>query len=431
MLLREDILNRWKPVLDLDSQPKFKDNHRRATTAVVLENTDRFLKETHANAAGGALGANATDGTAVAGYDPILISLLRRSMPNLIAYDICGVQAMTGPTGMVFAMRSKYTSQGGTEALYNEADTDFSGAEDTTSSSSSGTHSGSDPTSSPYNTGDGMSIATAEGLGSSGAQDFNEMAFSIEKVTVTAVTRALKAEYTTELAQDLKAVHGLDAEAELANILSAEILSEINREIVRKIYTVAKLGSQKGVTATGTFNLDSDSNGRWSVEKWKGLVFAIQRDANLIAKDTRRGKGNFIITSSDVAAALALAGVLDYAPAFQTNELADDTGATYVGNLHGNVKVFVDPYFSSSATNDFYCVGYKGASASDAGLFYCPYVPLQMVRAVGENTFQPKIAFKTRYGLVSNPFANATAGTGELVARANQYYRFSTVSNLM
>ena len=432
------LYKKWAPILESEHYPQISSTSRKRVTAQMLENTQKFqaeqqmLSEAPNNAAGGALGANATNGTAVAGYDPILISMLRRSMPNLIAYDVCGVQSLTGPTGLIFAMRSNYTNQAGSEALYNEADSDFSGFQDETSSSSSGTHNGSDPTTSPFSTGDGMSIDRGEKLGSSGAtQDFNEMAFTIERVTATAKTRALKAEYTTELAQDLKAVHGLDAESELANILSAEILAEINREIIRKIYTVAKPGATKGTTAAGTVDLDTDTNGRWSVEKWKGLVFAIQRDANNIAKDTRRGKGNFIVTSSDVAAALHLAGVLDYAPAFKTNEIGDDTGATYVGNLHGNVRVIVDPYFSSSATNDFYCVGYKGRDEKDAGLFYCPYVPLQMVRAIGENTFQPKIAFKTRYALVSNPFANATEGTGELVSRANKYYRFVTVSNLM
>lgn len=429
-MISEGLFKKWAPVLENKAFPQIKDAQRKRVTAMVLENTQRFLAETAANAAGGALGANATDGTAVAGYDPILMSMLRRSMPNLIAYDICGVQSMTGPTGLVFALRSNYDSQSGTEALYNEADTDFSGFQDETSSSSS-QHHGSDPTASGYTTGDGMSIARAEALGTSGAtQDFNEMAFTIEKVTVTAQSRALKAMYTTELAQDLKAVHGLDAEAELANMLTAEILAEINREIVRKIYTVAKPGAQTGVTTAGTVNLDTDSNGRWSVERWKGLVFQIQRDLNAIAKDTRRGKGNFIITGSDVAAALHLSGALDYAPAYQTNELGDDTGATYVGNLHGNTRVIVDPYFSSSAGNEFYCAGYKGRDERDAGLFYCPYVPLQMVRAVGESDFQPRIAFKTRYGLVSNPFANATEGTGALVANQNKYYRFTIVQNL-
>jgi hypothetical protein len=441
-MVSEGLYSKWSPILENKEFDPIKGKNaatRKRVTAAVLENTQRELAasratnlfETPANAAGGALGANASDGSAVAGYDPILMSMLRRSVPNLLAYDICGVQAMTGPTGLIFAMRSNYSSQGGTEALYNEADTDFSGFQDETSSSSSGTHAGSDPTNGAYTTGDGMSIARAEALGSTGAtQDFNEMAFSIEKVTVTAKSRALKAEYTTELAQDLKAVHGLDAETELANILTQEILAEINREVVRKMYTIAKPGAQVGVTSTGTVDLDQDTNGRWSVERWKGLVFNIQRDLNDIAKDTRRGKGNFIVTSSDVAAALHLAGVLDYAPAFQTNELGDDTGATYVGNLHGNVRVIVDPYFSASSTTDFYCAGYKGSDERDAGLFYCPYVPLQMVRAVGENNFQPKIAFKTRYGLVTNPFANATAGTGELVPDSNKYYRFTIVDNL-
>ena len=438
-ITQEGLLKKWAPILENKNFAPIKNKTARKVLAQCLENTQREgssvagvqnLFETPANAAGAALGSNATDGTAVAGYDPILISMLRRSVPNLIAYDVCGVQAMTGPAGQIFAMRSKYSTQGGTEALYNEADTDFSGFQDATSSSSSGTHAGSDPTAAGYTTGDAMSIARAEALGSSGAtQDFKEMAFSIEKVTVTAKSRALKAEYTRELAQDLKAIHGMDAQSELAQILSQEILAEINREIIRKIYTVAKPGAQVGTTTAGTYDLDTDSNGRWSVERWKGLVYQIQRDANQIAKETRFGRGNFIIVGSDVAAALHLAGALDYAPAFQTNELGDDTGATYVGNLHGNIRVIIDPYFSSSAGNEFYCVGHKGDERR-AGMYYCPYVPLQMVQAVGENTFQPKIGLITRYGLVANPFANSTFGTGELVPDANQFYRLVTVANI-
>lgn len=440
-MVSEGLLKKWAPILENKAFPEIKGNTRKRVTATILENTQRavaeegsvrLLSEAPTNAAGGALGSNAGDGTSVAGYDPVLISMLRRSMPNLIAYDVCGVQPMTGPTGLIFAMRAKYDTQGGTEALYNEADTDFAGFQDETSSSSSGTHSGSNPTASGYTTGDGMSIARAEALGSSGAtQDFNEMAFSIEKVTVTAQTRALKAEYSTELAQDLKAVHGLDAETELANILTAEILAEINREIIRKIYSIAKTGAdQSGITASGTYDLDLDSNGRWSKERWQGLTYQIQRDANAIAKDTRFGKGNFIITTSDVAAGLHLSGKLDYAPAYQTNELGDDTGPTYVGNLHGNVRVIVDPYFEASGGNEFYCVGYKGNDERKAGMYYAPYVPLQMMRAIGENTFQPKIGFKTRYGLVANPYGNATAGTGELIPDSNKFFRFVDVKNI-
>ena len=438
-MVSEGLYKKWGPILENKAFAPIVGNTRKRVTAAILENTQRELAsqrsvnlfESPTNAAGGALGSNATDGTAVSGYDPVLISMLRRSMPNLIAYDVCGVQPMSGPTGLVFAMRANYTNQAGTEALYNEADTDFSGFQDGTSSSSSGTHANADPTAAGYTTGDGMSIARAEALGSSGAtQNFNEMAFTIERVTVTAQTRALKAEYTTELAQDLKAIHGLDAETELANMLSQEILAEINREIIRKIYTIAKPGAQVGTTTAGTYDLDTDSNGRWSVERWKGLAFQIQRDANAIGKDTRFGRGNFVIVGSDVAAALAASGYLDYAPAYQTNELGDDTGATFVGTMNGGIRVIIDPYFSSAAGNEFYCVGYKGSDEKRCGMFYCPYVPLQMVRAVGENTFQPKIAFKTRYGLVANPFANATEGTGALVADANKFYRFSTIANL-
>jgi hypothetical protein len=343
-------------------------------------------------------------------------------MPNLIAYDICGVQPMTGPTGLIFAMKSRYSTQGGTEALQAEADTDFSGL---------GTHANSNPVESPFTTGTGATTANGEALGDGSVSmgnsgHFNEMAFSIEKTSVTAKTRALKAEYTLELAQDLKAVHGLDAETELANILSAEILAEINREVVRTVYSSAKAGAQAGAVASaGTFDLDTDSNGRWSVERFKGLLFQIERDANTIAQDTRRGKGNFIITSSDVASALAMAGVLDYTPALQSNLTVDDTGNTLAGTINGGLKVYIDPYSANdSDSNQFYCVGYKGANAYDAGMFYCPYVPLQMVRAVGENTFQPKIGFKTRYGLVSNPFTSISADS-------NAYYRLTKVTNLM
>jgi len=345
-------------------------------------------------------------------------------MPQLIAYDVAGVQPMTQPTGLIFAMKSRYGTMGGTEALYNEADTDFSGE---------GTHAGSNPVSGTYTTGEGTSTGEGEALGSGAslAGAFNQMAFSIERTSVTAKTRALKAEYSIELAQDMKSVHGLDAEAELSNILSAEILAEINREVVRTIYTTAKPGAVAGTTTAGTFDLDTDSNGRWSVEKFKGLLFQIEREANVIAQQTRRGRGNFIITSSDVASALAMAGVLDYAPALSTNLNVDEASTTFAGVLNGKYKVYVDPYSSNANNaNQFFVVGYKGTSAFDAGLFYCPYVPLQMVRAVDPNTFQPKIGFKTRYGLVANPFVELD-GAGGLAADENYYYRRVKVTNLM
>jgi hypothetical protein len=368
-------------------------------------------------------------------------------MPNLIAYDIAGVQPMTGPTGLIFAMKSRYSTQSGTEALFNEADASFSrsrpgntASQVAANASVGAAQTGTDPsdrsastTGGGYNVHTGMTAAQAESLGGAAGDHFNEMAFSIEKISVTAVSRALKAEYTMELAQDLKAIHGLDAEQELSNILSSEILAEINREVVRTINYSAVAGATKNVTTSGTFDLDTDSNGRWSVEKFKGLMFQIERDANEIAKATRRGKGNILITSSDVASALQMAGVLDYAPALANNLQVDDTGNTFAGVLNGRIKVYIDPYFSD-ATNNYYTIGYKGTSAFDAGLFYCPYVPLQMVRAVGENTFQPKIGFKTRYGMVANPFATndgngiaARLGTGD----GNKYYRIARVANLM
>jgi hypothetical protein len=358
-----------------------------------------------------------------------MISLVRRSMPNLIAYDVAGVQPMTGPTGLIFAMRSRYSSQTGTESMFNEADTDFSGA---------GAQVGTNPavlndgTPGTYTNGTGMATATAEALGDSAGNSFAEMAFSIEKQTVTAKSRALKAEYTMELAQDLKAIHGLDAETELANILSAEILAEINREVIRTIYTTAKAGAQVDTATAGTFDMDVDSNGRWSVEKFKGLMFQVERDANAIAQQTRRGKGNVIICSSDVASALQMAGVLDYTPALNNNLNVDDSGNTFAGVLNGRYKVYIDPYSANNAASQYYTVGYKGTSPYDAGLFYCPYVPLQMVRAVGENTFQPKIGFKTRYGMTANPFAEGTtAGLGRLQANSNTYYRRVKVTNIM
>ena len=421
MYLSEELQKKWSPVLDHKDLSEITDPHRRAVTTVVLENQEKALREekealfeaTHVNQTG----AN------VDNYDPILISLVRRALPNLMAYDVCGVQPMSGPTGLIFAMKSHYTNQTGTEALFNEADTDFSGA---------GTHAGANPVDGSYTTGTGVSTSTAEGFGDS--TTLNEMAFSIEKTTVTAKSRALKAEYTVELAQDLKAVHGLDAESELSNILSQEILAEINREVIRTIYKVAKTGAASTATA-GTFDLDVDSNGRWSVERFKGLLFNIERDANVIAQDTRRGKGNFIICSSDVASALAMAGVLDYAPALSTNLNVDDTGNTFAGVLNGRYKVFIDPYSANTgAASQFYVVGYKGSSAYDAGLFYCPYVPLQMVRAIDPSTFQPMIGFKTRYGMIANPFVMQSDGTTDadtFTADRNQYYRSVKVTNLM
>jgi hypothetical protein len=420
MYLSEQIESKWAPVLEhADLQP-IADPYKKAVTAVVLENQEKALREekgimeaTHANATG----------ASVDNYDPILISLVRRALPNLMAYDVAGVQPMTGPTGLIFAMKSHYTSQTGAEALFNEADTDFSGA---------GAHAGSNPVDGSYTTGTPVSTATAEGFGDS--TTLNEMAFSIEKTTVTAKSRALKAEYTVELAQDLKAIHGLDAESELSNILSQEILAEINREVIRTIYKVAKPGAASTATP-GTFDLDVDSNGRWSVERFKGLLFNIERDANVIAQDTRRGKGNFIICSSDVASALAMAGVLDYTPALSTNLNVDDTGNTFAGVLNGRYKVYIDPYSANTgAAAQFYVAGYKGSSAYDAGLFYCPYVPLQMVRAIDPNTFQPKIGFKTRYGMIANPYVTQVSGATDgdtFTANRNQYYRRVKVSNLM
>jgi hypothetical protein len=390
------------------------------------------------NSAGtGGFGGGATAAGPVAGFDPIIISLVRRSLPNLIAYDVCGVQPMTGPTGLIFAMRTKFGTQSGDEAFYNEANTRHSGAESATATTyalQADTAASDNVFANTILAGPPMATAAAEALGTSGAVAFEEMAFSIEKVTVTAKTRALKAEYSMELAQDLKAVHGLDAETELANILSSEILAEINREVVRTIYTVAKTGAQVGTTTAGTFNLDTDSNGRWMVEKIKGLAFQIEREANAIAKTTRRGKGNMVICSSDVASALAMAGILDYQSALngQVNLTVDDTGNTYAGTLFGRMKVYIDPYFPTGSSTEFAVVGYKGSNAYDAGIFYCPYVPLQMVRAVDTGSFQPKIGFKTRYGMVANPFAEGTTqGSGALTRQSNFYYRAIKIANLM
>ena len=452
----EALQEKWAPVLDYEGMDPIKDSHRRAVTAVLLENQEQtlreerdFLSEAPTNAVGNG-GYTSSGGQTVAGFDPVLISLIRRAMPNLVAYDLAGVQPMSGPTGLIFAMRSKYSTQGGTEALFGEADTAFSGRSATGTGTETGAtvglgttaQRGSNPglldgtvpqtgDASTYNVGQGMQTGDAEDLGD-GAGAFNEMAFSIEKVTVTAKSRALKAEYSLELAQDLKAIHGLNAEAELANILSTEILAEINREVIRTIYNVAEPGAAANVANPGTFDLDVDSNGRWSVEKFKGLIFQIERDANAIAQRTRRGKGNMILCSADVASALTMAGVLDYTPALNSNLNVDDTGNTFAGVLAGKYRVYIDPYAANVASDQYYVAGYKGSSPYDAGLFYCPYVPLQMVRAVGQDTFQPKIGFKTRYGIVANPFAEgANVGAGALTRNTNRYYRRVKVQNLM
>ena len=446
MYLSEGLQNKWESVLNHPELPAIKDPYRKAVTALVLENQvlsmqkeGQILTEASpTNSAGtGGFSGGSTAGGPVAGFDPIIISLVRRSLPNLIAYDVCGVQPMTGPTGLIFAMRTRYANQSGDEAFYNEANTRHAGAESaaaTTYDLQSNTATSDNVFANTIVAGPPMTTASAEALGTSGSVAFEEMAFSIEKVTVTAKTRALKAEYSMELAQDLKAVHGLDAETELANILSSEILAEINREVVRTIYTVAKTGAQVGTTTAGTFNLDTDSNGRWMVEKIKGLAFQIEREANTIAKTTRRGKGNMVICSSDVASALAMAGILDYQSALQgqVNLTVDDTGNTYAGTLFGRMKVYIDPYFPTGSSSEFAVIGYKGTNAYDAGIFYCPYVPLQMVRAVDTGSFQPKIGFKTRYGMVANPFAEGTnQGLGTLNRQSNFYYRAIKIANLM
>jgi hypothetical protein len=432
MTTRQDLMKKWAPILEHAEASPIKDNYRKEVTAVLLENQERemakqreALFETAPTNAVGSYG----DTGGFAKFDPVLISLVRRAMPQLIAYDIAGVQPMTQPTGLIFAMKSRYGSMGGNEALFNEADTDYSGT---------GTHAGSVTDVANMTTGSGLATDAAERLGQGGSGDgaFGQMAFSIEKTSVTAKTRALKAEYSIELAQDMKSVHGLDAEGELSNILSAEILTEINREVVRTVYKTAKAGAQVGTATAGTFDLDVDSNGRWSVEKFKGLLFQIEREANAVGQLTRRGRANFIITSADVASALAMAGVLDYTPALNGNNSlnVDDTSTTFAGVLNGKYKVYVDPYAANISANQYFVCGYKGTSAFDAGLFYCPYVPLQMVRAVDPNSFQPKIGFKTRYGLVANPFINlddGTSGQDNLTADANYYYRKVKVTNLM
>ena len=471
MFNAEQLQEKWAPLLNSDSADPIKDAHRKMVTAVLLENQEKFLAEERnflteaptnlGNAAGasGGFGGGATAGGPVAGFDPVLISLIRRSMPNLVAYDLAGVQPMNGPTGLIFAMRSRRDSQSGDETFFDEVNTAFSGqdagndiTQGTYVSGSDGASVGfgttspgakhgdnpgllnpsSDATQDDYAVGQGMQTGDSEALGDASGNNFNEMAFSIEKVTVTAKSRALKAEYSLELAQDLKAIHGLNAEAELANILSTEILAEINREVIRTIYKVAETGAAVNTATTGAFDLDVDSNGRWSVEKFKGLLFQIERDANRIAQRTRRGKGNMILCSADVASALTMAGVLDYTPALNANLNVDDTGNTFAGVLQGKYRVYIDPYSANSAAQQYYVVGYKGSSPYDAGLFYCPYVPLQMVRAVGENTFQPKIGFKTRYGMVANPFAEGTTqGLGRIKANTNRYYQRVKVLNLM
>ena len=450
MYLNEEVQNKWKPVLEHADLEPIKDAHKRAVTAQILENTERALREAEYQVRGsqrlfeannptnamGSSSSTAGDG-AVDIFDPVLISLVRRSMPNLMAYDICGVQPMTGPTGLIFAMRSRYTSQSGDEAFYNEANTEFS-SYNKNSAALGNNHVGTTgaganltqlATNTQVNFAGGVPTSELERFGN-GTITFPQMAFSIEKVTVTAKGRALKAEYSMELAQDLRAVHGLDAETELSNILSSEILTEINREVVRSIYITAKVGADSGTTTAGVFDLDTDSNGRWSVEKFKGLMFQLEREANQIAKDTRRGKGNIVICSSDVASALQMAGVLDYAPALNSNNLQiDDTGNTFAGVLNGRIRVYIDPY----AGGNYFVMGYKGSSPFDAGIFYCPYVPLQMVRAVDPDTFQPKIGFKTRYGMVANPFNDGAtaAGTGALTEDTNVYYRRVRVNNIM
>jgi hypothetical protein len=468
MFHSEHLQEKWAPLLNAEGCDEIKDSHRKAVTAVLLENQEKFLREQQAFSESGSFltegptnavgngGYTSSGGTNTAGFDPVLISLIRRAMPNLVAYDLAGVQPMSGPTGLIFAMRSRYKTQGGDEAMFNEADTAFSGqdsnfnlvagASEVVAGMGTTSQNGENPgalnpvgtaSSTGYNVGQGMRTDKAEDLGD-GIGAFNQMAFSIEKVTVTAKSRALKAEYSLELAQDLKAIHGLNAEAELANILSTEILAEINREVIRTIYKVAEQGAVQNTATPGIFDLDIDSNGRWSVEKFKGLLFQIERDANAIAQRTRRGKGNIIMCSADVASALTMAGVLDYTPALNANLNVDDTGNTFAGVLQGKYRVYIDPYSANLTSangtpgNQYYVVGYKGSSPYDAGLFYCPYVPLQMVRAVGENTFQPKIGFKTRYGLVANPFAEGTnQAAGALTTNKNRYYRRVAVKNLM
>ena len=449
MFQTEHLQEKWQPVLEHPDLPKIEDSYKRAVTTLILENQEAALREDRQMLSEVAP-VNAMSGGQMDTWDPILISLVRRAMPNLIAYDVCGVQPMTGPTGLIFAMRSSFISQDGAEALVDEA---MPGKQGASNQNAAGTIGGGDvgatetnpavlndsPSAGTYVSATGMTTAQAEALGDSSTNAFAQMAFSIEKSTVTAVSRALKAEYTMELAQDLKAIHGLDAETELANILSSEILAEINREVIRSLYVTAVAGAQVNTTTAGIFDLDTDSNGRWSVEKFKGLMFAIERDANAIGQQTRRGKGNMLIVSADVASALNMAGVLDYTPALNSNLNVDDTSTTFAGVMNGRFKVYVDPYSANVAASQYYVCGYKGTSPYDAGFFYCPYVPLQMVRAVGESSFQPKIGFKTRYGLAANPFAASGAvAAGDTVnsdasldANTNAWYRRVKVTNLM
>jgi len=445
----DTLIEKWAPVLNESSAGEIKDHQRRAVTAAILENQEKAMMEERAQHAGfGSLNeaAPGNNTTSAGNWDPVLISLVRRAMPNLMAYDVCGVQPMSGPTGLIFAMKARYGagSTSSREALFQEAETQFSGDRTGThdSDNASGFNGISDDSATGVRTVDssvddsrltslaatGMTTAAAEALGDGVGAPFAEMGFTIEKATVTAVSRALKAEYSLELAQDLKAIHGLDAETELANILSTEILAEINREVVRTINSQAKTGAlQSNVTTKGIFDLSTDADGRWSAEKFKGLVVQIDREANVIAKETRRGKGNVVICSSDVATALAASGMLDYTPAMSTNLQVDDTGNTFAGTLNGRTKVYIDPYASA----DYITVGYKGTNAYDAGVFYCPYVPLQMVKAVGENDFQPRIGFKTRYGMASNPFVGSTPSNGLAAAKSNVYYRIFRVDNIL
>ena len=456
MFNAEQLQEKWAPVLNHDGLPEIKDNYRKSVTAILLENQERALNEernvlTEAPTNVGPINTQTTGSGAVAGFDPILISLIRRAMPKLIAYDIAGVQPMSGPTGLIFAMRSRYTNQTGNEAFFDEPDAQFSGTKGTTPPTATteknpgliNDATGGGTTSTDYDLASSkFTTSEQEALGDgTSSNNFQEMAFSIDRIAVEAKGRALRADYSVELAQDLKAIHGLDAESELANILSTEILAEINREVVRTVYRGAKPGAQANVANAGVFDLDVDSNGRWSVEKFKGLLFQIERDANAIAQETRRGKGNVIITSADVASALAMSGVLDYDSGISgavggLGEI-DDTGNTFVGTLNGRFKVYIDPYSANVSSDQYYVVGYKGSNAYDAGLFYCPYVPLQMYRAIGQDTFQPRIGFKTRYGMVLNPFAKGLAALSNSDPQhssnlnANAYYRRVLVSNLM
>ena len=465
--MSQHLTEKWAPVLGHQDLPEIKDSYRAAVTAQLLENQEAFLREqaalgqgtsllseavptssTGTNAAVGAgvgnqgFSSDATAGGPVAGFDPVMIGLIRRAMPNLMAYDICGVQPMTGPTGLIFAMRALYEGQdpANAEALFNEADVTY--ANNGTPGDGTGSQEGNpgllnDATGggvTPGNYDPTLDSGNMAGMGTEVLEDntFRQMGFSIEKTVVEAKGRALKAQYSLELAQDLRAIHGLDAEAELANILSSEILAEINREVVRTIYQSAVSGAQNNVANAGVFDLDVDSNGRWSVEKFKGLLFQLERDCNAIAQETRRGKGNLIICSADVASALTMAGVLDYTPALNANLNVDDTGNLFAGTINGKLKVYIDPYSANVSDTQYYVAGYKGTNAYDAGLFYCPYVPLQMVRSVTADSFQPNIGFKTRYGLVANPFAEGTgAGLGRLAGSTNKYYRRVSISNLM